>query len=109
MDQTSLAQKPLAQVAYEAYCARTNNKSLATGQDLPTWANLTPVIQDAWGAAASGVVDAINDGTVKIVGEGMVDVGGYLQDTAQMGQQIDASAAELSRIPPADRPPFSGA
>jgi len=45
-----------AQQAYEAYCAHTNYKSLATGQNLPKWENLPQNIKDAWFASAKSLV-----------------------------------------------------
>jgi len=38
-------------VAYEAYCKKTDNKSLATGHDLPTWDKLPRAIKEAWDCA----------------------------------------------------------
>lgn len=48
-----MEEKELAQIMYEGYCAHTGNKSLATGQSLPVWENLAPVIQEAWKASAT--------------------------------------------------------
>lgn len=45
-----------AQTAYEAYCKHTNWKSLATGQDLPTWEKLPQNIKDAWCASAHAIL-----------------------------------------------------
>lgn len=47
--------KTYAQIAYEAYRNHTGGKSLATGQDIPEWADLAHVIQEAWSAAATEV------------------------------------------------------
>ena len=44
-------------IAYNGYRAHTNGKSLATGQDIPLWENLAPVIQAAWRAAAIAVLE----------------------------------------------------
>ena len=44
-------------IAYNGYRAHTNGKSLATGQDIPLWENLAPVIQAAWRAAAIAVME----------------------------------------------------
>lgn len=41
---------------YGAYRAHTGGKSLATGQEIPTWENLAPVIQEAWKASAKWVL-----------------------------------------------------
>jgi anti-sigma28 factor (negative regulator of flagellin synthesis) len=46
----------LAKVAYEAYSNHTGWKSLVSGQSLPQWEALSLSIQQAWEAAASGVV-----------------------------------------------------
>lgn len=51
----------LGQIAYEAYRSHTGGKSLATGQEIPTWENLAPVIQEAWRAAAEEVRAVIDD------------------------------------------------
>lgn len=48
--------KSLGQIAYEAYCGKTAWKSLATGADLPQWADLKTEIKDSWGVAAEAVV-----------------------------------------------------
>lgn len=47
----------LAQKLYEAYCAHTGFKSLATGQDLPKWNDLREDIKNAWRAAAKAVTE----------------------------------------------------
>lgn len=44
--------KPLGQLAYEAYCGYSKGKSLVTGHDLPTWELTATPIQEAWQAAA---------------------------------------------------------
>lgn len=41
--------------AYEAYCKTTDNKSLISGAELPTWEDLKPEIQEAWTAAGYAV------------------------------------------------------
>ena len=46
------------QVAYEAYCQATDNKSLVSGAELPTWDKLNTKIQAAWTAAGMAVGDA---------------------------------------------------
>lgn len=45
-----------AQIAYEAYCKFTDWKSLATGQDLPSWEKLPQNIKDAWCASTHTVL-----------------------------------------------------
>lgn len=49
----------LGEVAYHAYCQKSNYKSLATGADLPMFENTKPEIQDAWEAAAQAVAQNI--------------------------------------------------
>ena len=51
--------KTYGQIGYEAYRAHTGGKSLATGQEIPTWENLVPVIQAAWEAAGRAIADDI--------------------------------------------------
>ena len=46
------------QLAYEAYCKQTDNKSLVSGAELPAWVDLKLEIQDAWIAAADAVLGA---------------------------------------------------
>jgi len=41
-----------AQIAYEAYAEHTDWKSLATGDNLPTWSDLPLTIRAAWFYAA---------------------------------------------------------
>lgn len=48
------------EIAYNAYCAQSGWKSLASGADLPKFADTTPEIRAAWEAAASAVVDAFS-------------------------------------------------
>ena len=52
-------------IAFEAYAAATNNRSLITGDTLPPWNDLGNGVQEAWIAAAEAVrakiVRAIND------------------------------------------------
>ena len=47
--------KPIEQIAYEAYCAHTEWKSLITGAPLPPWEEVKPEIKAAWRAAAIAV------------------------------------------------------
>ena len=49
--------KSLGQIAYEAYCASTNWKSLVSGASLPPWIDVKAEIKIAWEAAAEAVVD----------------------------------------------------
>lgn len=46
----------LGRTAYEAYATQTGGKSLATGDDLPLWADLDSSMQTAWTAAARTVL-----------------------------------------------------
>ena len=45
------------QIAYEAYCASSGNKSLISGAELPEWKELKREIQAAWICAALAVVE----------------------------------------------------
>ncbi len=45
-------------IAYEAYCGKTDWKSLVSGAALPQWNALKPEIRDAWDVAAAAVVEA---------------------------------------------------
>ena len=47
------------QIAYEAYCEYSGNKSLVSGDELPSWDNLSTNIQEAWDAAAKAPIRAI--------------------------------------------------
>jgi hypothetical protein len=49
--------KQLGQTAYEAYRDRADGRSLASGEPLPAWPQLSPDIREAWQAAALAVVD----------------------------------------------------
>jgi hypothetical protein len=46
------------EVAYEGYCNQTDNKSLISGAELPSWEQLKPEIQQAWIAAADAVLNS---------------------------------------------------
>lgn len=48
--------KSPGRAAYEAYCGKTNWKSLATGADLPTWFQQKQEIRDAWEVAAEAAI-----------------------------------------------------
>jgi hypothetical protein len=50
--------KSFGQVAYEAYRASTDGKSLATGAPIPEWDGLRVEIQSAWEKAADAAVEA---------------------------------------------------
>ena len=51
----------LARVAYEAYANHTGWKSLATGQGLPQWDQLSEAIKDAWNTSAECVAKKVSD------------------------------------------------
>ena len=42
-------------IAYEAYSRATDGISLVSGDKLPEWDDVEPLIQDAWHAAATAV------------------------------------------------------
>lgn len=44
------------EVAYNAYCAKTNFKSLISGAQLPPWGSLQDKIRDAWQEAGKAAV-----------------------------------------------------
>jgi hypothetical protein len=46
----------LGQVAYDAYCMNTGGRSLATGDDLPTWDAMSDAFRTAWIAAARATI-----------------------------------------------------
>ena len=53
------AARSIGQVAYEAYSERANGMSLVSGQQLPHWDDLSPVIAEAWEAAAAAVAQVV--------------------------------------------------
>lgn len=50
--------RTLGQVAYEAYVAYADGRSLVSGDPLPTWSQQSRVVQLAWEAAARAVQHA---------------------------------------------------
>jgi len=52
-------EEKVAKKAYEAYCLYTDNKSLVTGDDLPTWENLPLNIRSAWDASAQAIIEFV--------------------------------------------------
>jgi hypothetical protein len=51
------------QIAYEAYCAAADGKSLVSGEPLPAWEEQDERIRAAWNAAGTAVSDdVIGDG-----------------------------------------------
>lgn len=57
------AAKSIGQIAYEAYCDRADGVSLVSGEQLPHWDDLSPVIAEAWEAAASAVARVVLAGS----------------------------------------------
>lgn len=57
------AARSIGQVAYEAYCARSDGVSLVSGARLPGWDGLSPVIAEAWEAAAAAVAQVVLAGS----------------------------------------------
>jgi hypothetical protein len=53
------AARSIGQVAYEAYCERSDGVSLVSGQQLPDFDDLSPVIAEAWEAAAAAVAQVV--------------------------------------------------
>lgn len=53
------SQMSIGREAYEAYARHTRWKSLATGQDLPQWADLREEIQAAWMVSAAWVAGRV--------------------------------------------------
>ena len=47
--------KTKGQIAYEAYCKSTGNKSLVSGEELPSFSDLKSDIKTAWENAANAV------------------------------------------------------
>lgn len=65
-------QLTLGNIAYNAYCTTTNWKSLISGQDLPSFGQNKPEIQDAWEKAAQAVAGAV--GRADAIAAAPVDV-----------------------------------
>ena len=53
-------EKPLGQIAYEAYCAKTGGRSLVSGAALPGWYALSISIREAWMVAGHAVAAAVD-------------------------------------------------
>jgi hypothetical protein len=51
--------KTLGNIGYDAYCKFTNNKSLVSGADLPTFDHLQVRIQEAWEKAGQAVAASV--------------------------------------------------
>ena len=51
--------KPFGQVAYEAYCEKTEWKSRFNGDALPEWKDQDPEIRGCWEAAAQAVAEEV--------------------------------------------------
>jgi hypothetical protein len=56
---TPEAARSIGQVAYEAYRDRSDGVSLVSGERLPDWDGLSPVIAEAWEAAAAAVARTV--------------------------------------------------
>jgi hypothetical protein len=54
--------KTTGQIAYEAYCGFSDNKSLVSGDPLPEWDEQAEKIRQAWDAAGDAVVDYLMRG-----------------------------------------------
>ena len=50
----------LGRIAYEAYCASSDGKSLISGAKLPLWDEQSPEIKAAWDAAAQAVAQEMS-------------------------------------------------
>ena len=50
---------PRGKDAYEAYCDRSEWKSLVSGGALPKWHELPPVIQDAWAHVEAAITNKV--------------------------------------------------
>jgi hypothetical protein len=57
------AAQSIGQVAYEAYSDHADGMSLVSGEHLPGWDELSPVIAEAWEAAAAAVARLVLAGT----------------------------------------------
>lgn len=54
-----MQKKTLGDVGYTAYCKDTDNKSLVTGTELPTFEKLPVRIQEAWEKAGQAVAASV--------------------------------------------------
>lgn len=61
--------KTYGQIAYEAYCAKSDWKSLATGAPLPQYSETKPEIREAWEAAALETLRAAGNVTLNKDGD----------------------------------------
>lgn len=57
--------KTYGQVAYEGYLNFTGDKSLITGQPLPTWEENSSELKAAWEAAAGAVISSYETSKVE--------------------------------------------
>lgn len=87
-----IMQKTYGQIGYEYYCEFTGWKSLATGADLPQWADTKPEIQSAWQNAAYGILKAAGDISLTKDGD---------QFCALLGQDLASGTAGFG-VTPAD-------
>lgn len=59
----------IGSIAYNAYCEKTNWKSLISGADLPQCENLKPEIQQAWEASGNCILNIAKDSVKKAVND----------------------------------------
>ena len=57
---SAAADDRLGRGAYAAYRMQTGGRSLATGDDLPSWEDMESKYHDAWVAAARAVENLVN-------------------------------------------------
>lgn len=67
----------LGQIGYDAYCKFTDNKSLVSGAELPTFDKLQVRIQEAWEKAGQAVAASVGraDAIVGHVDTGTIEPG----------------------------------
>ncbi|HMH92545.1 MAG TPA: hypothetical protein VK586_15845 [Streptosporangiaceae bacterium] len=85
------------QIAYEAYAAHSDGKSLVSGEPLPAWGEQKPSIRRAWNAAGNAVSDdVISDGLDKTEPGALTLIRTRLADLAA-GLELSASASHPSK------------
>lgn len=85
--------KTYGQIAYDAYCAATGGKSLATGDPLPAWDDLPDAISEAWMASGRAVDEQVRtDG----IDPGDTRLGGILQRLDHLARGLDLSASSTA-------------
>lgn len=88
--------KTYGQIAYEAYRAESDGKSLVSGQPLPAWDEQDERIAEAWMAAGRAVDEQVRaDG----IDPGDTRLGGILQRLGNLaaGMELSASASRPSK------------